>query len=180
MSNRDDRPEKMEDGSTAAPVEQPVTPVDPPVDPPAAPEPKADAPAASEPPAALGDDPEPPQGAPTVEEFEQHIQECNDDLEAIDQQMGELRRQRDQVEKDRDRLVMEKDRHFPPPNQAQALRAYLDQQQRNREERAQRLGKLVEAGLLTNKAPIDAVRSRATGYGRRAVEHPLIQPKNQG
>lgn len=172
MSNRDDRPEKMEDGSTAAPVEQPVNPAP-------ASEPEADAPAVSEPAAALGDDPE-PQGAPTVEEFEQHIQECNDDLEAIDQQMGELRRQRDQVEKDRDRLVMEKDRHFPPPNQAQALRAYLDQQQRNREERAQRLGKLVEAGLLTNKAPIDAVRSRATGYGRRAVEHPLVQPKNQG
>lgn len=177
MSNRDDRPEKMEDGSTAAPVEPSVKPVDPAPAVPAQ-EPPADAPAASEPPA-LGDEPE-PQGAPTVEEFEQHIQECNDDLEAIDQQMGELRRQRDQVEKDRDRLVMEKDRHFPPPNQAQALRAYLDQQQRNREERAQRLGKLVEAGLLTNKAPIDAVRSRATGYGRRAVEHPLVQPKNQG
>lgn len=171
----DNRPEKMEDGSTAAPVEKPVSRPAPVVSepPPAADPAPSAAPAASEQPA-LGDE---PQGeAPTVEEFDQHILDCNNDLEAIDAQMDELRRQHDQVERDRDQLIQEKARHFPPPNQAQALRAYLDQQQQNRVERAERLGKLIEAGLVSGKAPIDAVRARSTGHGRRVVQHPLVQP----
>lgn len=171
MSNRDDRPEKMEDGSTAAPAEKPVPrsatiPTDQTADDPVA------GPADNSP--APGDL---PQGSsPTVDEFDQHIQNCNDDLEAIDAQLGELRRQHDQVERDRDQLIQEKARHFPPPNQAQAMRAYLDQQHQNRVDRAERLGKLIEAGIVSGKAPIDAVRARSTGHGRRVVQHPLVQP----
>ncbi len=162
---RDNRPEKMDDGTSAAPapVQEERRPTAAPADADSAP-PAADA---EQPP--LGDDPE-----PSAEEFDDQIANCQNDLDAIDQQIEELRRQRTQVEAEKDELIEQKRKFFPPPNQAQALRAYLDQQQKNREDRAERLGRLIETGLISGKAPIDAVRQRAKGHGNRPVQYPPL------
>jgi len=114
---------------------------------------------------------------PCIEDFNDQISNCEEDLQVIDQQVDELRRQRAQIESERDELLSNRNRLFPPPNQAQAVRSYLEQQQRNREDRAARFGQLIEMGLVSPKAPIDAVRQRSKGYGNRPVQHPTLNAK---
>ena len=190
MSNpSDDRPEQTGTGENAAPREPRVEPVAAPAveDPaPAAPaveDPAPAAPAVEDPaPAAPIDvDDRPALGEeaeePTVEDFNDQISNCDDDLEAIDRQISELQRQRSQIEGEKDQLIVERDRLFPRPNAAQAVRAYLDQQQKNREARAGKLAQLQELGIISGKAPIDAVRARGTGHGRRPVQYPVVLPK---
>ena len=183
----DDRPEQTGTGENAAPREPRVTPAEalapaaPADEAPATPElvstdtrPAAPADPVDDRPA-LGKDAD----APTVEDFDDQISNCDDDMEAIDRQIGELQRHRTQIEGEKDQLISERDRLFPRPNQAQAVRAYLEQQQRNRQARAGKLAQLQELGIVSAKAPIDAVRARGTGHGRRAVQYPVSLPKGQ-
>ena len=127
--------------------------------------------------------PDAPTSAEAAAAIREALREAKQrELNAVRQQIGELRQVEARLTAEIDQLIAETAREEGPHENQKAIMAWVEGQNQERRRRAERQAELLNKGVHPHElsgrtAPIDAAMARGYGYGHNRPKYPQMKAK---